>query len=400
MPPMACSLHIMDVRILKLLIPALHEGMMPDLKEEVASRAHRDILLNWSRKIVAASTPLADNVSPAKWQLYSQFRPLFITADDPQKAVELMHRLFHAQSLDLVFDFFREEIARLDPDSADEIIETVRQDSTPGILPFQSIEETSENFRTYLLYHRRTLKALRDMAEASTLTKEMLEKAGKLLPWCLCHFLANIYPSWYITSSSFTHLEYRGDLGWDNVVADPRGMFNRFARLIPGLHEHFPIKLDAPRHTGLCIPPDEVARALSFLEAEIENPMPLNPRFGALIPEELQAIQEALLYAMLHQAGVWEAAGMLDPTRNIFPQIRDKQGEREEQQSVPVANSQPPAAPPEESKHSLKQDADIWLEQKVNAPATESVHAAEKTTSHHVKDENSWFMKIMKTKVF
>jgi hypothetical protein len=402
MKSIACSLHIMDVRLLKMLIPALHEGVLPDMKAEVADRAHRDILLNWSRKIINAAAPLADTVSPSRWQLYTQYRPLFITADDPEKAVELTHRLFHAPQLEGVFDFFREEIARLDPDQADEIIDSVRQDNSPGVLPFQSVEEIAENFRTYLLYHRRALQALMSDADGGSLSEEMLMKTGRRLPWCLCQFMANIYPNWYISSSSFTFLDFRGDLGWDNVIADPRGMFARFSQRIPGLHDHLPIKLNEHHHTGLCIPPSEVGRALSFLMAELEQPMPPHPKFGALVHEELQAIQEALLYAMIHKAGVWEATGMHDPSRNLFPQILGNQGEREDH-LVHSSSIKEPTTTTIDSEQQLQQDADTWREQKITHLGKDHVVIKEDTAgkpSSHTEEEYSWFIKLLKTKVF
>ena len=391
MQQMACSLHIMDVRLLRVIIPALQEGVIPDLKEEVAFRAHRDILLNWSRKIVVAAAPLADTVPAARWKLYTQFRPLFITVDDPEKAVELTHRLLHAPQLEEVFDFFREELARLDPDRADDILDTARQDSAPGILPLQSMAEITESFRKYMLYQRRKMHSLLEEAEQGELTEHKLAKAGQRLAWRTCHFLANIYPNWYLPSSSFTYLDHRGDLGWDNVVADPRGMFARFSRRIPGLHDHLPIKLSEHTHTGLCIPPEEVGQALSFLMAGMEHPLPPHPKFGALIPEELQAIQEALLYALLHKAGVWEATGMLDPTRDLYPQIRDEQGEREDYPER-FAPHQPASLPAGDGEQLLQQDAETWRAQ-TTPPITKHGHTPG-------TEEEPWVLKLLKTKVF
>ncbi|HEY3376333.1 MAG TPA: hypothetical protein VGL77_02465 [Armatimonadota bacterium] len=329
MASVACSLHLMDVRLLRMFVSAMQGGPIPDLKAEVTRCANRDILLSWSRKIAHAAAPLADGVPREKWTLYTQFRPFFITTDDPLHAAELTERLFSVQNLDDALNLFREEVARIDPERADAIIDAARQDNSAPVMAHQSVDTIVGNFRAYLLYERRQLEALTSAAAAEAVPPAQLREAGRRLAWRTCNLLANLHPSWSLRSANLTNLASRNDLGIETLVADPRGMYAAIAQRIPGLHEHIPFRLEEGAQTGLCIAPKAIHDVLSLMERWPQPIMP-HPTLGVPTPGEIQALREALIYAERQQAGLWEASGLSEPALDIFPQILMDQGERED----------------------------------------------------------------------
>jgi hypothetical protein len=327
----------MDVRLLKMFISAMQGGTLPDLKAEVSWRAHRDILIDWSRKVVQAAAPLAVYVPRDKWTLYTQLRPLFITADDPEQAALSTERFFTAHGLEEVINLFREEVARLDPERADAVIDAAQRDTTPSVLTRQSSDEIAANLRAYLLFERRQLEA----AVSGSADVQLRDLARKLT-WRTCHLLANLTPGWHTGSTSLTRLAGRRDIALAPLVADPRGMYSEIATKIPGLHEHLPYQLADGAQTGLCIPPKSVPAVADLLCAWLQR-VEASPGADQPPAGELQAVCEAVIYARNHQTGLWEAAEMFVPARNLIPAILVDQGQREENPDAfaakPVANA-------------------------------------------------------------
>ena len=332
----ACSLHPMDVRLLRQFISAVQGGPIPDFTVEVARRAHRDMLLNWSCKIVKAAAPLTAAVSSDKWTLYTQLRPFFITTDNPEQAASIAERFFNVTTEDDIVNLFREEVARIDADRADDIITVALRDQTPGPLAHFSADEISTHLRAYLLYQRRQLESLTTAAASGNVSTSQLATAGRLLAWRTCNLLANMHPTWQTRATSLTALASRKELELESLVADPRGMYAAIAQRIPGLHDQIPYHLSDDRQTGLCITPQSVAFVLDDISIW-PSPIPYDSTLGAPSSVEIQALKEALLYARLHQAGIWEAAGMVNLTEGVYPQILADQGEREEKEFAPPA---------------------------------------------------------------
>ena len=339
-----CSLHPMDVRLLKLYVGTLQGDAAPDLRVEATRRRQRDILINWSRKIIQAAAVLEEQVDPEYWLLYTRFRPFFITAESPEQAAELAERLLTAQNLSQVLNYFLEELARIDPERADAIVASAQQDKRPGILASQPVDEIQNNLRAYLLYERRQLEELAEAAAAGTVTAERLTTAARWLSRRACVLLANLHPSWQCRGTSLTLLAERGDLGWKALVADPRGMFQQVAQRIPGLYDHIPFSLSGDEQTGLCLRPVSVPQALELME-RWPRPLPPHPTLGTPSPGELLALREALVYAQRQKAGLWEAADLAQLDEGTFPIILADQGQREEHPER-FAQPEAPAGPP------------------------------------------------------
>lgn len=388
MASVACSLQPMDVRFLKGVMAALQGGSIPDFKAEASRRSQRDILLNWSRKVIRAAAPIADAVPREHWLLYTQLRPFFITTNDALQAIDLVDRLFTAHSLDDVLNFFREEVARIDPDQADAIVDRARQDSTPGVLPQYSVEDIAAHMRAYLLAERRQLEALAQASQDRSLAPEQLHDAGRWLAWRTCNLLANLHPSWSTRATSVTKLASRDDLQLAPLVADPRGMFVEIANRIPGLHAHIPCCLSGSRQTGLCITPGTMASVRALI-ASWPHPIAPHPQFGAPTPGEFQALKEAVVYAEYHQFGLWEAVDMLDPKNEIFPHILHNHVEREEK-SIPEVRSSIPAMAGSVQADSISGET---------APLSKSVSATDTQTSGEASTtagKTPWLKKIIK----
>lgn len=326
MADFACSLHPMDLRLLKIFVAAVLGDAIPDLNEEARRRRQRDILINWSRKITRAATRLSNQVLPEDWTLFATLRPLFVTVADAEEAARLTDRFFSAHSLEEVLNLFREEVARIDPDQADAVIDAAHEDKTPGLLSAHPVDEIEGFLRAYLLYERRQLQQL---AEAQLHPVEEVAAAGRRLAWRSCTFLANIHPAWNLQGVTLTHLTKRPDLRLEPLVADPRGMYAEIARKVPGLHDHIPYALSGAQQTGLCVPPKAVPQVLELMDVW-PSPVPVLGAFVVPSCAQVRALHEALHYAQLHHAGLWEATDLLVPERDIIPCIRDDQGDREE----------------------------------------------------------------------
>ncbi|HEX2951202.1 MAG TPA: hypothetical protein VHV83_16785, partial [Armatimonadota bacterium] len=387
-----CSLHVMDVKLLKTFISAMHGGPVPDLKAEVERRCHHDIVLNWSRRIIRAAAPLEAKVPREQWTLYTTFRPFFITTDDSNQAAQLVESFVNQQSLEEVLDLFREEIARIDPDQADAIVETAKQDKSPGLIEHYPIDEAVAHYRTYILYERRQFEAMTKLAESGQLTPKQLIDTGRRLSWRTCTLLANFHPSWFIHNTSLTSLACRKDLGIENLVADPRGMYAEFIKRIPKLHDTIPFSLAQENQTGLCIPPKCVPALLTLMAAWPQPIMP-HPTFGVPTPGEVQALHEALIYASHQQAGVWEASGLFVPENDVFSRVLPDQGEREDH--------------PEKFVKPVEQveTSEVTTEQKIQQRPNATVNQADsKEIDQHeeidkdsdTEEQKSWLQKFFK----
>lgn len=306
---------------------------MPDLQQEALRRRQRDILLNWSRKIIGAASGLSGSVGRENWVLYTRLRPFFITADDPATVSDTIDRLFAARNLEDVLFEFREELARLDESKADAIIDAAREDLTPGIVEYQSLEEIAENMRAYLEYQRQRIAVLRE--QGSSPNPAQVTSEAKLLAWRGAMLLANQQPWWYVRGTSLTLLASRPDLGFYPHVADPRGMFTGIVEGIPGMYAQIPYSLTGDHQTGLCIAPARVAAAATQV-AGWTAPLPLDPAPSEV---ELRAVREALVYAQTHGMGLWEATDLAAPELDILPIIGAGQGATDETMHAPAASS-------------------------------------------------------------
>jgi hypothetical protein len=323
MTPTACSLHPLDTRLFKLYIAAVGGGIIPSLREEATRRRQRDVLINWSRKIGRVCSDLSLSIDPDRWLLISQIRPFFITAEDPADVAAMVDALLAAHSLEEVLDLFREEVARLDPDQADALIDAARRDGTPGEIEHAPVEEVEANLRAYLLYQRHKLE------EADSAPPEALAEIGRLLGWRAGMLIANLQPWWFTRSTSLTTLAGRGDLGLLPHTADPRGVYRELAADVPGLMARMPYNLMEGYRTGMCIPPRAVSDTLSLLQGW-PKPIPPDMTYGTPSPVEIQAMQEALVYGLGHDLGVLEAANLVNPEDGVFPVIHAGQGEVDE----------------------------------------------------------------------
>lgn len=360
---LACSLHPMDVRLLKQCVAAFQGGAIPDFTVEVTRRAHRDLLLNWSLKVSRAAASLASQVPPDRWRLYTRLRPFFITADTPEQAAYQAERFFTVASQDEIVNLYREEVARIDADQADAVIDRAVRDAAPNVLLPASPDESAGYLRAYLLYQRRQLETL----AAGNATDDQLARAGRLLAWRTCMLLANLHPSWQTGATSLTGLASRTELGLAPLVADPRGMYAAIARRLPGLHERIPYHLSRDCQTGLCISPASVPAVLSEMEIW-PTPIPAQEGAPAVSAMEVMALQEALLYARRQKAGLWEAAGLVNPDANRYPQILADQGEADERLEIAAV---PAAAAPT----AVAAVADSGSEAPAPAAAPESIEA-------------------------
>lgn len=342
MGPTACSLQIMDVRLLKTFISAMQGGPIPDLKAEVDRRCHYDIVLNWSRRIIRAAAPLEQHVPRERWTLYTQFRPFFITTDDPEHAATLVERFLQIQNLEEILNLFREEVARIDAERADEIIEIAKKDKTPGMIDLHSPDQITSYYRAYLLYERRQLEALAQQA-----TTEQLVKAGHLLAWRTSTLLANFHPTWYTRNTSLTSLASRRDLGLEKFVADPRGMYAEISSRISGLHSSIPFNLSKTHQTGLCIVPKSIQAVLDLMDGWPQPILP-HPTFGVPTPGEVQALREALIYSLHRNSGIWESADLVVPERDLYARVQQDQADREENPEKYAQAATPTESAPEE----------------------------------------------------
>ncbi len=317
----ACSLHPMDVRLLKIFVSVIQGEPVPDLREEATRRRQRDILLNWSQRVTRAASSLAVNVAPEDWTLFTQLRPFFITQDTPIEVTTRLNDLFNAHSLSEIVDIYREELARLDADQADNIIDAVRHDQTPEAATIHSVDVIEENLRAYLIAERHELDALFAAINPGAL---QLEKAGSWLSWRAFLFNANMHPWWVTRATSLTGLASRKELNFLPVMADPRGMFAAFVNRVPNLQDHLPYALVKMHSTGMCIPPASVGTALATM-----NEWPEEQLSAVATPGELRALHEALYFAQSYKYGLWEASEMAVPMDNILPIINANQAEVE-----------------------------------------------------------------------
>ncbi|MEI7831769.1 MAG: hypothetical protein WCJ56_01005 [bacterium] len=365
----ACSLHPMDVRLLKIFVSVIQGEPVPDLHEDAMRRRQRDILLNWSQRVTRAASSLAVNVAPEDWTLFTQIRPFFITRATPVEVTARLNDLFNAHSLSEIVDLFREEVALLDADQADSIIDAVRHDQTPEATTIHSADVIEENLRAYLIAERHELDALFEAIEPGAL---QLEKAGSWLSWRGCLFTANMHPWWVTRTTSLTGLASRKELNFLPVMADPRGMFANIVSRVPNLQNHLPYALVKVHSTGMCIPPASVATAMTVMDDWPEAQLS-----AFATPGEISALREALYFAQNNKYGLWEASEMTVPLDNILPIIEAHQAEVES--FIPGQPVTPEVtAPPEEEEQSFEpihydasttEDDD---EEPVAAPAPES----------------------------
>lgn len=319
----ACSLHPLDVRLLKIYMGSVLGDGIPDLKEEATRRRQRDLIYNWSQRVICAAAPLAGVVGVEAWQLFTRMRPFFITAEYPEQTIMVIERLFAARGLDDVVNYFREEVARLDPEQADDVIEAARQDLTPPVLDIASIDDVERRMRAYLLYERRQLEPL-FTAALSNLSIEELHAAGHWVTWRACTFIANVHPWWALPEVSLTRLARQPQAGLTSMVADPRGAFSTVVQRIPGLYDYLPYFLaDGANRTGVCIPPKSLPQAQQIVAAWPDTQT-------VPTPAETLALSEAMMYAASRQAGLWEVAGLIDPDQHRIAAIQADQGDREE----------------------------------------------------------------------
>lgn len=320
----SCTIHIMDIRLLKLYISILKGGAIPDLHAEAMRHRQRDILINWSKKIIKASSHISNLVEPNQWRLYTELRPFFITADDPEVAVHRIEQLISAcGSLNDVLYLFMEEIARLDPDSAMNIVTEARKDTNPGVLGYMSVEEIEKAMRSYLLYERYEIEKL--MANPH---EDEFDDIGKWISWRACMLMANLHPWWLLPDTSLTALSTHPELKLESLVADPRGIFATISQKIPGFHHHIPYSLTGKHQTGMCLPPQYINEALEMLISWPKQ-LPPNPNGESPTMQDITVFHEALLFAHRHQAGLWEASGMLNMDKCEFACIMPDQINRE-----------------------------------------------------------------------
>lgn len=353
----ACSLHILDIRLLKIYVSVIQGQSIPDLAGEASRRRSRDILINWSRRIVRAAAFLAPSVPPDDWLLFTRLRPFFCTAETEEQAISFIDHLFRSHSLDEILNLFLNEVARLDPERAFNIILQAREDKSPGVLEYRSVDEIENALRAYLLHERREINDVLENADEAD-----IPEIGRRIAWRACMILANNHPWWCLPTISLTALAARPALSLSTLVADPRGMFAPIAHRLPILHQHIPFSLTDSEypHTGLCLPPQAIGPTLEKIQQwtdlipEADDP--------PLPPAEVRALREAVCYAKNQNAGLWEACGMLEPDEDRFPIIQQHQADREEhperflptqdtfaQIDIPFANGipdEPPAHQP------------------------------------------------------
>ncbi len=323
MTPTSCTIHIMDIRLLKIYISILKGGSIPDLHAEAMRHRQRDILINWSKKIVKASAQLANIVEPSQWKLYTELRPFFITADDPEVAVHRIEQLMSATGgLNDVLYLFMEEIARIDPDNAMTIVTEARKDINPGVLGYMSVEEIESAMRKYLLYERDEIEKLMDNPH-----QDEFDNIGRWISWRACMLMATLHPWWLLPDTTLTTLSTRHELGLEPLVADPRGIFATISQKIPGFHHHIPYALSKNHQTGMCIPPQYINDVLSLL---VSWPKALPDTVSESYSlQDITVFHEALLFAHRHQSGLWEASGMLNLVDCEFACIMPDQINRE-----------------------------------------------------------------------
>lgn len=337
----ACSLHPMDVRLLKIFVAAIQGEAVPDLREEAARRRQRDILLNWSQRVVRAATFLAVDVAPEDWRLYTQLRPFFVTVTAPEAMTGRMHDLFKAHSLSEIVDHYREEVARLDADQADFVIDTVRHDQMPEAVTVRSADVIEENMRAYLIAERHELEEFFATSDPGAL---QMEKVGQWLSWRACLFSANIHPWWVTRGTSLTGLAGRKEYDFLSVMADPRGMFAGIVSRVPALQDHLPYVLTTTHSTGMCVPPHSTEEAFTISggwPAEILST-------GTTTPGEVRSLREALHYAQVNTFGLWEASEMAVPLEGILPIIEPNQAGTETYN--PALSTTPAAVHTEETQ--------------------------------------------------
>lgn len=335
----SCTIHVMDIRLLKIYISILKGGSIPDLHAEAIRHRQRDILINWSKKIIKASSKLSNLVEPEQWRLYTELRPFFITADDPEVAVHRVEQLMSANGgLNDILYLFMEEIARLDPDNAMNIVNEARKDTNPGVLGYMSVDEIESAMRTYLLYERYEIEKLMNDPH-----EDEFDSIGKWISWRACMLLATLHPWWLLPDTSLTALSTHPDLGLEPLVADPRGIFATISQKIPGFHHHIPYALTGNHQTGMCLPPQYINDALSLL-IKWPKVLPPNPEGVNPTPKDITVFHEALLFAHRHQSGLWEASGILNLEDCEFACIMPDQINRE--------------LHPEEYKHTCTQSED------------------------------------------
>lgn len=174
---------------------------------------------------------------------------------------------------------------------------------------------------------------------------------------------------------------------------------------IPDLQAGIPYRLTRARQTGVCIPPGAVTSVLALMDDWPQPIMP-HPMYGAPTPGEIQAFREALLYARNHQAGLWEAASMLQPEDGIFPQILSRQWEREEHpeqfteqaMAEQVTTVRMAAEMSPESAKTATEFANSWAKRQtredLNADDTQSIDDEEEAPQEAPK--KSWLGKLFK----
>jgi len=254
-------------------------------------------------------------------------RPFFVTAQDASQTIDIIERLLASRSLDDVINLFRAEVARLDPEQADAVIESARQDMTPGALTITGIDDSERQLRAYLLHERRQLEKLE--VKGSGADPAHLQEAARWLTWRTCMVLASLHPWWRTDATSLTGLATVPHLGLKHLVADPCGMYATLMQRIPGLQPHLPRILNAPRQTGVCFTPKTVPQAITALSGWPQT-IPAHPPFEVTSAAEIRALREALLYAQRLGAGLWEVSDLVVPEEHRMPCILADQGDREE----------------------------------------------------------------------